>query len=758
AGDGDAGNITLNVANTFLADDSRINSNIGIGNREDAPALGKVGNIIINAENMAFSNTAQIQAGAFSGATVEQPGIISLTATESISFTGERTGIFGNNERGSLGDASDIRLSAPTITLNDNAGITADNAGNGQGGDIIIDTEQLTLHNSEILANISGEGNAGSVTVNSTDSVLLTEDSSIQALIQNNAIGEGGDITIDTATLTLSEASFITVELLENAIGEGGDITVDTATLTLSRGSLISAELEENATGEGGDITIDTTTLTISEGSLISAVTSGEGDAGDITVNASETVSLEGVWIDNVSGGISANVEQGGIGTAGDIELTTANLSISNGGNVSSSVFGDGDAGNITINARETVSIEGVGTNNRPSGVFTTVEQGGIGNAGELQLITANLSLTDGGAVSSSTSGQGDAGDIFINVSDSLTLADSGSITTSVEPEAIGDGGNITIGVFQQQENDLVLDETQFTSEITLADEGLISADSFGEGIGGSITVRGGNVDLNQGQISATTQATISLEERDNTSLSEIDLFVDENLTLRDNSNISARANNDANGGNINIGAEFIIAYPSGGDGNDITASAEQGQGGAISITAESLLGIEERRAFDNNGTNDIDASSGTDGLDGTVTIETPDNNPLRETPELTDNVVTAEVITTSDVCSASNIEDVSSLAVQGKGGIAPEPTAPFDGDALIVNGESETSDVPQNSSNNPKPHEIPPHIQPVAYKDNGEPIYIARGVMKQEDGTVILTAVPHQNISPRTPENPYSC
>ena len=52
----------------------------------------------------------------------------------------------------------------------------------------------------------------------------------------------------------------------------------------------------------------------------------------------------------------------------------------------------------------------------------------------------------------------------------------------------------------------------------------------------------------------------------------------------------------------------------------------------------------------------------------------------------------------------------------------------------------------------------IPPHIKPVAYEDNGEPIYLARGVVFTEEGHPILTAFPTPYTVPRTPDNPYGC
>ena len=63
-----------------------------------------------------------------------------------------------------------------------------------------------------------------------------------------------------------------------------------------------------------------------------------------------------------------------------------------------------------------------------------------------------------------------------------------------------------------------------------------------------------------------------------------------EDIILRDRSLISARAFNNADGGNLNIEADYIIAFPNGN--NDIIANAEGGNRGNININVESLFGL----------------------------------------------------------------------------------------------------------------------------------------------------------------------
>ncbi|VEP17410.1 Filamentous hemagglutinin family N-terminal domain [Hyella patelloides LEGE 07179] len=757
--EGAGGSITIETGNLNLADGgiiSVLTSGIGDG-----------GSLTIDTNNLLVTNGSQISTntiGAGNG------GNLQITATD-IELNGGDNGLGTGLSSAvakstSEGNAGNITVETQQLSLVNGGAIAVSTIGGGNGGDLRIQATDISLENpmgavTIIDASTFAEGKGGSINIE-TGNLNLADGGIINVL--TSGTGDGGSLTIDTNNLLVTNGSEINTSTLSS--GNAGDLQITATDIELNGGDngletgLSSAVAESTSEGNAGNITIETPQLRLVNGGAILVSTVGGGDGGDLRIQATD-ISLENLMGANTI--IDASTFAGGAG--GSITIETENLNLTDGSIISVFTLGTGDGGSLTINSDSLLSTNGstidastfssgnagdleitatdIELNGGENGLLTSLTSiaAAEGNAGNITIETPQLRLANGGQISVSTGGEGDGGNLQINANQiEIIEAPTGESLTGISAftQAEGAGGSVTIE----------------TESLNLIDGGIIDVSTSGTGDSGNLTIEANSIDLeNNSRINAETQSGTG---------GNIDFQIAENLTLSDNSSISARANNDANGGNINIGAEFIIAYPSGGnsDGNDITASAQQGQGGAISITAESLLGIEERRAFDNNGTNDIDASSGTEGLDGTVTIETPDNNPLRETTELTDNVVTAEVITTSDVCSASDIEDVSSLAVQGKGGVAPEPTAPFDGDALIVNGEPETSDAPQNNSHYLDPNEIPPHIQPVAYKDNGEPIYIARGVMKQEDGTVILTAVPHQNqnIPPRTPENPYSC
>ncbi|KYC35230.1 hypothetical protein WA1_08715 [Scytonema hofmannii PCC 7110] len=100
--------------------------------------------------------------------------------------------------------------------------------------------------------------------------------------------------------------------------------------------------------------------------------------------------------------GIRSSVETGTVG---------------NGGNSSE----QGNAGNVTVRASDSIFLAG------SAGILSTVSVGGIGKGGNIDINSASLSLQDGAELITSTYGQGDAGNIYINVKDAVTISGTSS-------------------------------------------------------------------------------------------------------------------------------------------------------------------------------------------------------------------------------------------------------------------------------------------------------------------------------------------
>ena len=207
---------------------------------------------------------------------------------------------------------------------------------------------------------------------------------------------------------------------------------------------------------------------------------------------------------------------------------------------------------------------------------------------------------------------------------------------------------------------------------------------------------------------------------------------------MRNQSIITANAINKASGGNINIDAGFVIAFPNGN--NDIIANAAAGRGGNIDVNAEAVFGIEE--SLFNDATNDINASSEVDGLDGTIAIIAPNINPVQRITEAPIDLVAPEQ-TVAQVCQ-TNQEAVAKngFTIKGKGGIPSTPDSPLDSRNIVVNGDN-TDPI----SALPEPIETSKaKIQP------------ARGIKITKSEDVILTAYRTNNAGDRLLEIKQNC
>ncbi|VEP13445.1 putative Filamentous hemagglutinin family N-terminal domain [Hyella patelloides LEGE 07179] len=668
-------------------------------------------------------------------ASIAENSVVGLEETDTnFSFQYDELSNFGNLElsQGSLINAGgentgSVNLQGNQVSLIDNSRITSENSGSQPGKDITVNAFQLLIeNNSQIITTTINDGNAGNINLNVEDSIEI--------------VGTG---------FPQFEEIFVRSQLSQQFNLE-----------SLNSGTGIFSVT--NGLGTAGASTLNTTNLKLQQGAVIGGGVFGGGNAEKLTINATESVEID-------SSGIFNSLAFNSTGNGETSEINTMNLTMKNSGIITSSHQGAGTGGNIVINAVEEVNLlETLPGSLSPTGIFTSSFFGN-GKTGNIEIETQKLSIFDGSQIASSSGAVfggetpidiniidigGPGGDINIIAFDSIHLSgfrpDNNNLSSVITSSTLtdSDAGDINI-----QTGNLMVSNDGGISAANRIDLGGIIA--IGSGNAGSLEITADSIQLERGGISAATEAG---------SGGNIDLVVTENITLRDNSLISARAFNEADGGNLNIDTEFILAYPSRGDGNDILASAQQGQGGTIRIRAESLLGIQERAIFENNNTNDINASSGINGLDGTVSIETPETNSLQEILELSSNLVLADIVTTSNSCSPSDTEGISSLVVEGKGGIPAKPSELFTADAIIIDGELDTSNSSQinhnRHSNNShlNPNHNPSKIEPVTYKDNGEPVYLAKGLIKQEDGSVILTAYPTADTQSRTPENPDGC
>ncbi len=283
-------------------------------------------------------------------------------------------------------------------------------------------------------------------------------------------VGKGGNIQITTGSLTVKNNG----ELYTSTNGQGnaGNIIInarDTVTFDgvgKSRSLASSAALDFFSIGQdlgsSGDIFVNARTLFLKDGGVIFASSFSAGNAGKIAIDVSDTIFIDGVSNTELgifNSGITSQAgdslgrrseESNTLVNGGDIRINTRELFLSNGGQIAADSVGFANAGNIIINARDTISFYGVGANVGPSRI-TSVLLTGKGKGGDIQLTTGTLSLSKGAAIISNSYGIGNAGSILINARDAVTLNGTSNngfssyISSAISDDGVGKGGDIQI-------------------------------------------------------------------------------------------------------------------------------------------------------------------------------------------------------------------------------------------------------------------------------------------------------------------------
>ncbi len=790
---GNGGNITVDAGSLSLRDGARFSaSTFGQGNAgnvlvttKDAVSLaggqtamfssveaggvGTVGLITINAGSLSLKDGAQLlttineasstqPAGKGAGGTGVIGGIVLIKVSGAVDISGTNgtlpSGIISQTGTGTVGNGGSIIIDANSFSLRDGAQIIVSTAGTGDagnvlvtakdavslvkgdilstvksggvgnGGIIFIDASSLSLKDSaQLAASTFGQGNAGNVLVTAKDVVSLTGGkTAIRNNVETGGVGNGSLIGINTRSLSLQDGAQL--QALTFGQGNAGNVLVtakDAVSLTGGKTAMFST-VESGGVGKGGNIDVNAGSLSLKDGAQLLTITraasttqpAGRGNAGNVTVKASGAVDIAGIS-GTLSSGIRSNVETGTVGNGGNITVDAGSLSLRDSARFFASTFGQGNAGNVTVTAKDAVSLTGGQT-----AMFSSVESGGVGKGGNIDVNAGSLSLKDGAqlltitraASTTQPAGRGNAGNVTVKASGAVDIAGiSGTspsgIRSNVGTGTVGNGGNITVDA----------------GSLSLRDGGQLSASTFNKGSAGNILLNGGKVLLNKGNIvstsSSTTGGNITIKNTDY-------LILQNNSSVTTNSDSTAK---EGNGGNISITSPAIVAVPG---NNDITANANQGAGGQVKISSQGLFGIQSRpKGQESAFTNDITASS-TFGQDGAVNISTPGTDPGKDSTKLP-NVTTDASNQISQVCNTSNRQN--KLTVTGRGGLPPNANDPLTSDVVWQDARA-NSPQPVASSATTNPAKLAAPAVGWVFDGKGKVTLVAARTQGQQQGT----------------------
>ena len=557
-----------------------------------------------------------------------------------------------------LENAAQLLASSIDVAVSDSAEIKTEAEVVGES--IVISGREITISDfpesrthpkgGKILGqfvSISGE----SIRVEGTDSLVGI----------STEIGPDGLLDIQAGTLMVMGGGLLQSLALDS--DSGGDVVIRASEAVLVSGvgdsarSTIAARSAIGSTAIGGTISIETPILEALDGAVIEAVNAGllGVPAGDeipdgIQILASERILVEGG--PNGASVIRSQSTGAGQGRGLSIqpieESDLLSVELLNGGQVSVSTSGIGDAGALVLLA-DAVRIEGVdpktGFNDSALFAQSNLELAESGDGGDITVTARELTVADYGRISVSTDGDGDAGTITLDVAETLMLSGpildgrKGKVAASHGVDgALGAPGEIVITAGES---------------VLLMGGARITAQSTGPAAAGSISIdAGGRFEASGFSVSddgTTTRSGVTTASA-RSSGGQITIAASELVYLLDGEISTDVELGAGGGGNVVIGdpelgiPEFVVLNE-----GRISASAEEGAGGRIVIKtgtffASAPFAINPGSPFPDSGSF-LDATSGTPELTGTVDVEPPETELVTELAMLSASFLDASAL-----------------------------------------------------------------------------------------------------------------
>ncbi len=520
-----------------------------------------------------------VDGGEISSATfgTKNAGTVTVSAgTLRVAAAGEIT---ADSEAGSKGDAGKVMVAAGSLDIDDgliSSGLLA--AGNGLPA-------SMGKHAGTVIVEVSGL-----LTIDGAGSASL---SGIAADANTGTTGTGGDVRVTAGTLSITDKGEIASSTF--GAGRGGSVSVAVAgRLEIDGASSralgltgITSEANPGSSGSAGDVFVRAGSLSILDNGEISSVTFGTENAGTVSVTA-RAISL-------ASGGeIASDSEAGSSGDAGNVIIKAGSLGISDG-LISSGLLAASNgvpasagrrAGNITVEVSGLLTIVGSGSA-ALAGIATDADPGTTGNAGNVHVTAAALSIVDNGEIGSGTFGAGTGGNVFVAVSGRLKINGARSnpkFVTGIATQANRGSTNNAGDVFVRTGGLTILDGGAITSSAVGASEQGPAA----TGNAGKVAVsrRWGAVDPGRARLPRPPI-------REPSALPARSKSGRDKSRSRMAARSSARPPGTGAGGSVAVTTRGALLLDGNGvSGTEIAASAtgpQSGAAGAVAVTAGSL-------------------------------------------------------------------------------------------------------------------------------------------------------------------------
>ncbi|MEM6256414.1 MAG: S-layer family protein [Cyanobacteria bacterium P01_D01_bin.156] len=639
---------------------------------------------LLNSNGVIFGETAQL----------DIDGSLVVTTAESIDF--------GNGDSFSAVNPSTVPLLTVSTPLGLQYGADPGEIRvEGSGSQIVVDL------NTELLDTRFRQ-----------DGLIIPAGHSL-ALLGGNIIVNGGNLTSTGGTVELAAISTgylplsSTTEEFLSFQSDAGVPSIDLPSGTELGDLVVTGAGSIDASGDpSGNVNMLANNIDFSSGSVILLETLGSADGGSLQAIAPGSITIQGLEYtgapfppnpptsaaENYSPFVTSTwttvAPAGSTGDGADVAINTDNFTISGGGILLTETNGDGDAGNVTINAKD-ISIGELDLTSNLSVFGSYVGVNAAGNGGDINITTERLSLIDGSITGVQTRGSGDAGVLNITATESVIIDSQlpefaffpalTSLVTAAAPildifggssPPTGNAGDINIDTPNLQ----VLNGSQLSSSNSGTGDGgdinitadTVEVDGTGDGFGGVISFSPLEFAIRE------TPSFISAEVSDpgTGNAGAIRIDTDE-LKVSNGAYISNSTFGDGAGGDVIVTARDTIELA--GTGTDETlisgiysrAVVGDGSGGDISLTAPQIL-IQDTATIDVSNFDRLSGAPSGTGPAGNINLEADSIQVLNMATLNADTLSGQEgnIVVLADTLTLDDASQISSSAAgDGSGG-----------------------------------------------------------------------------------------
>ncbi|MCT7996110.1 filamentous hemagglutinin N-terminal domain-containing protein [Laspinema olomoucense] len=390
--------------------------------------------------------------------------------------------------------------------------------------------------------------------------------------------------------------------------------------------------------GNAGNLRVEAERITLRNGAQLSTSTFAEGNGGELTIEARD-IEISGISPAGPSAIVTV-VQQIpespilAIGNAGNISIESDRLTVRDGGTISASTSASGNAGNVTIENTGLVEMSGGATNPlgdfAPSRIAAFVDPSATGEAGNITINTGRLTVSDRAEINAVTRASVPGGNVTVNTRN-LTVQQGAQIAVSTQ--ASGRGGRLTVNASETLEL-IGTDETGFSSglfsqsqpsiqfvpdspepifdfntggdagdivvsanRLLIRDGAAISADTFTNGQGGSVSINADSIQVT-GRSKIPPFRLLPSQDPDGLLPSRITVITTgtgnagslsiatEQLNIEEQAKVAVDASfGGGSAGNLQVSSSELRL-----DTGRLTAETASGEGGNVRVEADNIF------------------------------------------------------------------------------------------------------------------------------------------------------------------------